>query len=94
MINALVTKKGGQKQLLGHQNPTGESDTIGVCWELCGLVSDQHVSACPSGLREAKPVGEGFSLGKDRKTLGQHRMLQRLCGLHTRFPHDDSLSSF
>lgn len=69
MINASVTKKGGQKQRLGHQIPTDESDTMGVCWELCGLVSDQHMSACPSGLHEAKPVGEGLSLGNDRKTL-------------------------
>lgn len=78
MINASVTKKGGQTQRLGHQIPTDESDTMGVCWELCGLVSDQHISACPSSLCEAKPVGEGLSLGNDRKTLGQHRMVQRL----------------
>lgn len=79
---------------MGHQIPTDESDTIGVCWELCGLVLDQHMSACPSGLHEAKPLGEGLSLGEDWKTLGQHRRLQRLRDLHTLFPHDDSLSGF
>lgn len=56
-----------------------------MCRELCGLISDQHRSACPVGLlMRQKPTGT-VSLGKDQQTLGQYRMHHNT---------DDSLGDF
>lgn len=32
-----------------------------VFWELCGLVSDQNMSACSNGVHETKPIGDSLT---------------------------------
>ena len=57
--------------------------TILRCWELCGLVSDQHVNACLMDLHKAKPTEIVSHSARTRKTWD--RLLLGPHGLHTLF---------
>lgn len=51
------------------------------CWELCGVVLDQYMNDCSTSLMSQRPMGTVL-LSKDQCTLGQHRILLELLGVH------------